>query len=157
MANNYDATDLDFTWDGDLMISPTGDLLDTSDDLLRSIRNEIQSVLKSDLGDWREDPSIGADLSDFVGEPNSRQTAQNIQARVESALAQILFLSDLSVRIIPVNIHQVLIMLSLAVLPTPANKLQSGQVISISFVYDYLETGVYIDISEIDRFTGRAI
>lgn len=156
MAGNYDSIDLDWSWDGDFLVDSTGDLKDTSDDLLLSVRNEISSLVKSELGDWREDSNIGATLSDFVGEPNNRETAENIQARLESQLSQVVFLKDLSVRVTPVHIYRVLIMLSLEVLPTPENGLQSGEVLSTSFLYDYLENGVYVELEQMNHFAGRS-
>lgn len=157
MASNYDSVDLDFTYDGDLILGFDGDLQDTSRDLLLSIQNEIQSIAKSALTDWREDPNIGADLDDFVGEPNNRATAEDMQARMESALSIVVNVSDLSVRITPVHIHRVLVMVSLQVLATPGNRLTAGASISFSFLFDYMETGVYVDLDTMNHFSERGI
>jgi len=157
MAGNYDSVDFDFTWDGDLVLDTQGDLKDTSSDLLMSIKNEIFTVVKSSLGDWREDINVGADLDDFIGEPNSRDTAEGIETRLRSALSEILAVQDLGIRIIPVNIYKILIVLTLEVLPTPQNGLKAGTTIKITFLYDYLEKGVYVDIEDYAHFAGRGI
>lgn len=157
MASNYDEIDLDWTWDGDLKLDTDGDLKDTSRDVLQSLQTEIHTIVKSELGDWREDISVGANLDDFIGEPNTRETGVQIKARIENALNEIINLNDLSVRITPVGIYRVLISISVEVAPTPENRLQSGISISTTFLYDYMEKGVYIDIEDFAHFQGRSI
>jgi len=155
VAGNYDSVDLDFSWDGDLLLDNQGDIKDTSEDLLLSIRNEMFTIVKSSLGDWKEDITVGADLDDFVGESNSRETAENIKIRLESSLSQLVSVSDVEIRVTPVSIYKVLISLSLAVLATAENRIQSGTVISATFLYDYLEKGVYVDLDNRSRFDER--
>ena len=157
MASNYDSIDFDFTWDGDFILDTQGDLKDTSEDLLLSFRNEIFTIVKSSLGDWREDPGVGSDLDDYVGEPNSRETGVGIKTRLESSLSEILSPSDLRIRIIPVSIYRVLIAMTIEVLPTPENRLRAGTSIQTTFLYDYLEKGVYIDLDDHAHFAGRGI
>lgn len=157
MAGNYDSVDFDFTWDGDLVLDTQGDLKDTSEDQLLSIKNEIFTIVKSNLGDWREDMNVGADLDDFVGESNSRETGENIQIRLESALSEIVSLADVKIRVVPVSIYKVLIALTLSVLPTAENGIQAGTTISTTFLYDYLEKGVYVDLDSYARFAGRGV
>lgn len=156
MAGNYDSIDFDFTWDGDFVLDTQGDLKDTSEDRLLSIRNEIFTIVKSSLGDWREDINVGADLDDFVGEPNNRSTAAGIQTRLESALSELINLGDLNIQVTPVSIYKVLISLTLEILPTAENGLRAGTTISTTFLYDYLEKGVYVDLEDYSRFAGRS-
>jgi hypothetical protein len=157
MASLYDSVDLDFTWDGDYIIDSSGDLKDTSDDYLKSIQNEIFSIVKSSVGDWKEDPQLGADLDDFIGEPNDRNTAANMKARLQSSLTQVVNAKDLSVRIVPVHLHKVLIIINLEVIPTAQNKMRGGNSVTINFLYDYFEKGVYVDIDDMNHFVGRNI
>jgi hypothetical protein len=157
MPRSYDSIDLDWTWDGDFIIDQQGDLKDTSEDLLLSLRNEIFTVVKSDLQDWREDPNVGADLGDFVGEPNIATTGKAIEQRVRVSLAAIINSSDIDVRVIPVGIHRVLIAITIQVLATSANRLSSGEAISISFLYDYFERGVFVPLDEMNKLSGRKI
>lgn len=155
MASIYDSVDLDFSWDGDFIVDDRGDLKDSSDDLLRSIKTEILTVVKSALGDWREDTSVGAGLDDFVGEQNSRETAEGIKLRLTSSLSSIVNTSDLTLRMVPVNVYKILILMTLEVLPTVENRLQAGATISATFLYDYVENGIYVDFNQQSQFTGR--
>lgn len=157
MARNYDSIDFDFTWDGDLARDQNGDIKDTSYDVLQSIRNEIFTIVKSDLGDWREESSIGADLGDFIGEPNVKETAINIKDRIVNSLSLIASNNDINVKVIPTGTHKVLILIQLFVLPTLENRLKSGDVLSVSFIYDYFERGVFVPLEEMHKFNTRNI
>lgn len=154
MASNFDSIDLDFTWDGDLLLHDDGDLKDTSEDLLLSLRNEIQSIVKSNAGDWRESLEHGASLDDFIGDSNSRETARLIQDRVEQSLRILGRLSDFSVRVVPVHIHRVLIIVSVSVMATPENRMRAGDSVVVSFLYDYLEKGIFIPVDDFTKFSS---
>lgn len=157
MPRNYDEIDLDWTWDGDLLLDQYGDIKDTSEDPLLSLRNEIFSIIKSDLKDWREEPSIGTNLGDFIGEPNISDTAKAIEERVRTSLTIIVSTSDLHVRVVPVGIHKVLIAITLQVLATPNNKLAVGDTINVSFLYDYFERGIFVPLDDMNKLSGRKI
>jgi hypothetical protein len=157
VARNYDSIDLDFTWDGDFLADQQGDLKDTSEDLLLSFKNEVFTIVKSDLQDWREDPSVGADLGDFIGEPNTSDTGKAIEQRIRNALTIIATPNDLDVRVIPVGIHRVLIVLNIQVLATEDNGLKAGDAVTVSFLYDYFERGVFVPLDDLNKFSGRNI
>ncbi len=152
MASNYDSVDLDWTWDGDLVTGDDGDLKDTSDDLLLSLVNEIHTVVKSSTQDWRDNPEVGADIDDFVGEPNDRITAKELQKRVFSSLLTIVRAEDLSVRVTPVHIHRVLIIVNVQAQATVNNKLTAFEPVVVHFIFDYAENGLYIPASGMDHF-----
>lgn len=152
MASIYDAVDLDWSWDGDFIPGPDGDLLDTSDDHLRSLVTEIATVVKSSLQDWRDNPEIGSGIDDFIGEPNDRETARNLQIRLQASLLQIVKGQDLSVRIVPFHIHKVAIFIAVQALPTRANHLNSFQPVTMTFVFDYQENGLYVPSSSMNHF-----
>ena len=141
----YDSIDLEFTWDGDYTIGDDGDLGDTSDDYIVSLIQEVQTVIKSEFGDWEKFPTLGADLSDFNGEPNTKATAKRITDRVTSKLTAIGLVKaeDLTVKIIPVGTSQVLISIRIQATPTPNNSLQLGQPVVVSLVYDSSEQGIF--------------
>jgi hypothetical protein len=157
MAGNYDSIDLDWTWSGDFTLDDDGDLKDTSEDLLLSLVNEITTIVKSSVGDWAEEINIGADLDDYVGEPNTSATAKSILARLESALAIIVSPNDINVRVTPVHIHKVLIMITVQVKSTPENKVSPGDVISLSFIYDYFEKGIFVPLQELNQVSNRRL
>jgi hypothetical protein len=157
MAGNYDSIDFDWTWSGDYIIGDDGDVQDTSDDRLLSLVNEITTVVKSSVGDWAEEINVGADLDDFVGEPNTRATADDILSRLESSLALIINPNDLNVRVTPVHIHKVLIMISVQVKATPENNANPGDVITLSFVYDYFEKGIFVPLGQLNGISDRRL
>lgn len=152
MPGNYDNIDFDWSFDGDLIIDDDGDIKDTSDDHIRSLLNEIQTIVKSETQDWRDNPEVGAGLSDFIGEPNDRTTARDLQARLENAIGLIVNRQDLSVRIIPFHIHKVAILIAVQALSTPNNSLTSFTPITLHFVFDYQESGLYITTDSMDHF-----
>jgi hypothetical protein len=142
----YDSTDCYFSWDGDYAIDDTGDLADTSDNLLASVVQEIQTIVKSEVGDWLADPSVGATLSDFVGSPNTQDTANKLYTRLIIKLTEngIVSREDLNIQIVPVGIYQVMIMISVSVAATANNKLVVGQVVNVNIIYDTSENGILV-------------
>ncbi len=156
MARNYDSVDFSFTWDGDF-ISEDGDLRTTDDDLMASLRTEVLNVIKSELQDWREDPGVGANISDFIGEANIPETARLMEARLKASLSVIVQPEDLFIRVVPVGPHKVMITLQIEVLATRANKLATGDLVSITLLFDYMERGVFATIEDLNKFGGREI
>lgn len=141
----YDAIDLDFTWDGDFVIGKDGDLGDTSDDQIRSLENEIHNICKSEIGDWEQHPMLGANLSDFQGEPNTRESGKRLQERIHFRLvdAQLVDPADLEVRVIPVHIHQVLVIIKINAVATSENRLISQEPFITQLLYDTTENGIF--------------
>ena len=144
LANLYDEIDLAWLWSGDFNLSVDGDLEDTANDTLLSLRQEIQTVVASELNDWELYPGYAATLSDFVGEPNNQDTAAAIHDRIRIALTAngVVVESDLKIKVIPVHRHKVLITIRVSAIPTVYNKLsQDGYVTAI--VFDYQEQGIF--------------
>lgn len=141
---NYDLVDLDWTWDGDYAVGDDGDVKDTSYDYLQSLQNEIGTVVKSELLDWEKDPTIGANLSDFNGEPNTRLLGEAIERRVENALTDIGVVNggDLSVRVIPVGPHKVMIAVNVVAFASTRNRLTVSEPVSVNLVFDTSENGM---------------
>lgn len=156
---NYDSVDLDFTWDGDFSVGIDGDFADNKDDLIRSLENEIHTVMRSEFDDWEKHPNLGANLSEFRGEPNSRENGRRMEERIRSRLVAIRLVSDedVDVRVVPVQIHQVLVMVAVRATSTPNNRLEAGQPVVVQFIYDSLEDSVfYLPPSELARNFSRA-
>lgn len=146
MAGYYDAIDLRFSWNGDLGLGSEGDLADTSDDYLQSLRQEIHDVCASYAGDWALYSGLGASLRDFIGEPNTRRTGEAIQERLRISLISsgIVAEEDLEVRVVPVHRHRVLIVVTVSVLPTQFNRLDTDtNSIAVALVFDFIEQGVH--------------
>lgn len=144
MPQNYDRNDLAWSYRGDWLISHDGDLRDTFDDPLRSLYEEVRDVLKSEVGDWRIYPEIGAGLPDFVGEPNNKRTAEAIKTRVIAALTRngLVASNDLKVMYTPMDIDKLLIRISITVAQTAANR--GSNSLGITLGYSYAENQVFV-------------
>jgi len=123
MARIYDDIDLAWTLQGDLNIGPDGDIADTASDVLRSIRQEIRTRVRSSLQDWELHPGLGADLDEIIGEPNSRETATVGRDRIVASLTRDGFMadSDIQVKSVPVDRHTILYRIRVSVASTTAN------------------------------------
>lgn len=142
---NYDSLDLTWTWDGDLVEGEDGDLATNTEDYLVSLETEIQTILKSESSDWLIHPTLGANLSEFRGEPNTREVAEAMEERVVSALTTpgIVKPEDLNVRVVPVGPYQVLVTIAVTANSTPGNRLSPGEPLVVVFTYDSLEDSVF--------------
>lgn len=144
MPRVYDYTDLTWTSRGDFLIGHDGDLSDTAADPLRSIFQEIRTRVMSDLGDWLFYQDVGASLSDFVGEPNNKITAEAIKTRIISSVSRhgLVARGDISVRYMPVDIDQIMFRVSISVMPTARNAGSAN--LQINLLYNYAENNVYV-------------
>lgn len=145
MPRNYDSTDLLWTSRGDLYIS-NGDLMDTYKDPLRSLYQETKNRASSDKGSWTIFPDIGSDISDFVGEPNNKVTAESIKIRILSSLTRHGFIhsEDISIKYIPISVEKLLFRISIRVLPTARNAYSDS--LKILGLYTYREDQVALFI-----------
>lgn len=145
---NVDSCDISFTSLGDFTVGKNGDLGDTEDDVLESFRNDIRDIVKSEFGDWEKDATLGGNLSDFLGLPNTRQTAIDIQDRIKSRIVStgLIASSDITVRVVPVHIHQIMLVITASVNSTPLNGLSPGEPVIISMLYDTIEQGTFVEL-----------
>ena len=141
MAKNYDSVDLLWTSRGDYYIS-NGDLLDTSHDPLRSLLQEIKNRASSDQAAWSVFPDLGATTSRFVGEPNNKQTAENIKVSILSALTRNGYINnnDISIKYMPISAEELLFKISVTVAPTVANG--NSESLTVYGLYKYEEDQV---------------
>ncbi len=146
MPANYDSLDLIHTWNQDLAIGHDNDLADTSNDEIQSLIQEVQTIVNSDLLDWEENPTYAASLDDYIGEPNSRDTASSIVNRITTSLISnnIVRADDVSVRVIPVGKSEILIIVSIQALATQNNSIIDNNNIVVTFSFDYSEEGISI-------------
>lgn len=98
----YGETDLMLTPDGDLVLDTNGDLRKTSG--ADFIKQSVYNCLRSITVDWFYD-NIGADLEDFLGRPNSRETAEAMEEQVLRALTTtgLVAEEDLFIKVTPLN------------------------------------------------------
>ena len=133
---------------------PDGDIADTSSDYIQSFKSEVMTVCKSEINDWKANPNYAATLSDFLGEPNTRENGKRIEERIVSALTSnnVVRREDLQVKVVPVNIHQVLIMIRIDAVSTPQNSLEVGEPVTVSLIYDSTENNIFfMPINQTDR------
>jgi hypothetical protein len=144
MVKNYDRTDLYWTRRGDYVIGPDGDILDTSDDPLRSLIQECRSRLQSDQGDWNLYPQLGANLSDLIGESNNKMTAESLKAKVIAALNQygMVDTRNINISYLPLGPSTILLRLSIAVASTEENHLTKS--LDIQILYNYTDNNIHI-------------
>lgn len=140
---NYDAVDLSFSWNGDYLIGEDGDLEDTSYDTIQSLIELQHDIAASSFKDWKIRPNWASNLDDFIGEPNIRSTAEAIHDRYKLALISsgIATEEDLQVKVIPVDVHRVLILTKIRAASSPTNSL-NDQVLVTQLVFDFLEQGI---------------
>lgn len=150
MPGYYDETDVAFGWSGDFSLDK-GDLKTTESDGLQSLKEQLHIVCSSSLGDWEIYPNKGADLDDFIGESNTRETGERIRERVMLSIigAELVNADDLEVRVLPVSLQRVLIVIKIHALPTPFNELTDGQILQTSLVFDSVEKQMFV----LDRIT----
>lgn len=135
----YEAIDLYYTSTGDLELSPDGDLLDTSADEFRSLRQEVATVALSNFGDWALHPNLGANLRDLIGYPNTEGTADLIKTQLDQALTQhLLQAGDYRLDILPLDAHTLGVLLTVKTGET-AGEIQA---VTIPLIFD-LGLGVY--------------
>ena len=146
MPTVYDELDLAWSSNGDISLGTNGDLLDTSTDTIRSLREQVGIICASSINDWVVYPSKGATLSDFIGEPNTPDTADAISDRLRLALtsAGVVNEEDLSIRVIPIQLHKVMIVVRIEAVETTTNSLDSSGILTVALVYDSQQNGLFI-------------
>ena len=144
MANNYDAVDLHWSWNGDFAIAG-GDLKDTSSDALRSLIQDIHTVCASSVRDWENYPGLGATLDDFLGEPNNATIAAQVTDRLKVSLAAagVASVNDIAIRIVPIHINKVLIIIGIDAVATAFNNLDPDDRLIVTFVFDSVEQQIH--------------
>jgi hypothetical protein len=135
--------DLYWTLDGDLAISETGDLKDTSFDMYRSIWQEMRTRCRSSFRDWALHPTLGANIDEIIGNPNNRITAEEGKARIIAALTQGGFISRnlIRVRYLPVGRHRLLYDISVSVEVPGAAK---TRMLKVQLLFDTAEQGITV-------------
>ena len=143
MPRNYDAVDTKWSLNGDLAIGKDGDIADTSYDVLRSLRQEVRTRVRSSLEDWELHPNLGSDLDEIIGLPNNRDTAETGKARIIESLVRDNFMSegDIKIKYVPVDRHRLLYILTISVAPTAAN--DRSEELTEKFLFHLADKGFY--------------
>lgn len=164
-----------FTEDGDLVVgdpkvTQTGEILykhldGTEDTEMREDGQEIRDIgltydleankqtimnrLKTDTPDWYHHPAMGGNLSDLIGEPNTRETGERGAYYIRKALTYGNLYSDsqISVRPIPVGANEIAFVVDITML--------GNQVTRLPLVFN-LEHGV-VSIYEIPKTSQEGV
>lgn len=144
MPKIYDKMDLYWTFDGDLIVGPDGDLYTPDDDVLRSLVQEVRTRIMGDQQDWELYPEVGAGLSDLIGEPNNKATAEAGKAKIIAALTRdgLVSAGDISIKYMPVGPYNLLYRLAIAVMPTDLN--YQTESIDISVLFNYKDGSLHL-------------
>jgi len=143
MPQIYDRTDLAWSSRGDFIIGHNGDIMDTYADPLRSLYQEVRTRVMSVIGDWKNYPDLGANLEDFVGEPNTKIVAESIKIRMSSSIVRngLVNNADLQIKYAPIDVDKIMFRISIKVASTARNG--GSDHLGVSFLYDYSENHAY--------------
>lgn len=137
----YEAVDLRFSADGDLIVDEGGKMLDTATFPLLSLKQEIITRVLSNVGDWSQHPWLGTNLKAFVGEPNNDDTIEKIVSSLRHGLTVDSFVRSDDLEILwaqyDVNTLAIVVVVEVGELsPEDEGKLE------IPFVFDFEDLGV---------------
>lgn len=135
--------DLYFNTSGDFAIGIDGDLADTTFDEFAELKQEIRNRLSSEYNDWQLHPWLGADMSEIIGEPNSREVAEFGKQKILDALTAEAFLSSSDVNIKYVPISRDSLMYNIDVDIEPTSKYYENEV-RVSLIIDFFKKTVSI-------------
>jgi len=127
--------DLYFTDAGDFVMGDNGDFRDTKNDHLRGLVQRLVTRVMSSQGNWRLQPGIGANLQEFLGKQNTRETGDRIRQRVHNEViaSGALRAGEFFVDVFPVSPTEVAIALVV-------NSVRPE--ITLTFTYDFRDNKV---------------
>ena len=123
MPSDQDRIDLFFNNAGDITIDGDKDIASTEHDVLLSFKQEIRNRVKSDFRDWAVHPWLGAGLTEIVGEPNSKETAEIGKEKILNSLTTGAFIAaqDVNITYMPVSKDAIAYRIKISVEPTEEN------------------------------------
>lgn len=79
-------------------------------------RQNIMSRLKTDSPDWFHHPNMGGNLSDLIGEPNTKRTGQRGAILIETALTYrgLYDINQVNVRPVPVSEKEIMFLVTIS-------------------------------------------
>ncbi len=128
-SERYTKTDLWFNEDGDLEVDGSGDIKDTSSNVLRAVLQEIQHVLLSSTGDWKAEPAFAADLAKFIGLAATPDVADRVALRIRDKLVGLGVVGSQELVVLPLLVGETTFIRVILVSPT-------GETEQIHFGYD---------------------
>ena len=145
MAGIYDSVDLYFSSAGDLALDNSNDIASTEGDILLSFKQEIFNRVRSEFQDWTLHPWIGAGISDIIGEPNSRETAEIGKEKIMNSLTIGAFVvaDDVNIKYMPITHDSIMYTIEIDVEPTEENDYANSIRITLLLDFDTHKITVY--------------
>jgi hypothetical protein len=132
---------VDFYWslDGDYSVGEDGDIRDTSYDIMRSTWQEMRTRGRSNHYDWKEHPTLGANLEELIGQVNNRATAEEGKANLLAALTQGGFLPKnvIKIKYVPISKHRLFYYIYVNILDPSTGQ---TRLLKTTLLYDTLES-----------------
>ena len=150
MASIFDLTsDVILTYDGDIAIDDDQDI--SSINGIEWFKREINKIIRTHIGEWRSEPGIGICLNDYVGESNTKDTADDIRDKILSAITidGLGSPGQFDIRVIPTSINNITIYISYTI---------AGDTYNIAKMIFELDKGLSVPIfDEYDESTINKI
>ncbi len=139
----YEAVDLRFSADGDLMVDQGGAIVDTALYPLLSLKQEVVSRILTNVGDLPQHPWLGTNAQQYVGEPNSDKTAEDLIESISVGLTNdgLVDAKDLSFEWARWDEHTLVMVITIDVGPLDPDG--EGK-LEIPFAFDFNDLGVTI-------------
>ena len=139
----YEAVDLRFSADGDLIVDQGGALTDTAINPLLSLKQEIITRVLSTRGDWERHPWLGTNVSTYIGEPINEDTMEAVVDSLRHGLTADGLIRDRDLEIswaqLDTNSVGILITVNVGIL----SRENQGR-LEIPFVFDFEDIGIVI-------------
>lgn len=112
----FQRSKIDLLWTdaGDLSLDTVrGDLADTTSLPYRALIQQIKTRIESSSNDWRLQPGLGANLSQYLGRQNTAELGVQIKNSVTSALISggLVRASELQVEVFPLSLEEIAILI----------------------------------------------
>jgi len=128
---SYHSTKVDLLFDsgGDFIFDEdTKDFKDTTEIKYRAFLQQIHTVLMSSTGDWKSQPSLGANLKSFLGKPNTAELGNAIRNRITQSVLGIMKQTEFSIEVFPISAQDIGIILLIE---------PEGDRVQLRLVYSY--------------------
>lgn len=142
IENRLPETDLKWSLDGDWVLL-NGDFASTESTPGKAFIQEVSDRVISSAGDWKLLPQKGANVDDFVGEPNNETTQARIENAISFSLTRDRFLNqqDFTVVAAPISQTQVAVRIDF---DTSLTNVVPDSTIQLNIVYDTDGKGPFI-------------
>jgi hypothetical protein len=134
----YSATDIETDFDGDLVLSPVGDV--SLANPLVTHKAAANFLLRTNYREYAPDESVGCNLGSFMGKMNTRENAEYMESTINTVLKTRVFnLVDVNAKVVPFDIDEVLCVITIAGLYLINDALVSVEGETIAYAFPYLE------------------